>query len=246
VKSTAYAPMKSSRTLFNSPVNYGNSGGPVFDGSGSIVIGIVKGGIPGAQGANYFIPITFATPLLQVAGLLPTAPDLFTLRPREEVWGEGFQEYKFGMTPDQINNLLPQPFGQVNWSALPIATEYKRDEVRYLWKYLTAFPNVRKFTEGNGCISQSSYIVFLFKNQKLFRISIRFLNDSACRNYEIILHQYANSIGASLELANSGKRFDYEDKRIHLFGKVFNNGAVIEFIKLGVADSDGNIWSPDI
>ncbi|MFM0522675.1 serine protease [Caballeronia jiangsuensis] len=50
------------------PLNYGNSGGPVFDVGGG-VIGMVVGGIRGAQQVNYILPLNILSPLLNVAGL---------------------------------------------------------------------------------------------------------------------------------------------------------------------------------
>ncbi len=49
--------------LFNAPANWGNSGSPVFDVDG-YVIGVVKGGISGAQGSNYFVPMDLVRTML--------------------------------------------------------------------------------------------------------------------------------------------------------------------------------------
>ncbi|MFL9917989.1 serine protease [Paraburkholderia fungorum] len=50
------------------PLNYGNSGGPVFDKQGAVV-GMVEGGIRGAQQINYIIPLNLLSPYLNMAGI---------------------------------------------------------------------------------------------------------------------------------------------------------------------------------
>jgi Trypsin-like serine proteases, typically periplasmic, contain C-terminal PDZ domain len=49
------------------PINYGNSGSPVFRSDGSVV-GIAQGGMDQAQGITYVVPITHAYPLVSMAG----------------------------------------------------------------------------------------------------------------------------------------------------------------------------------
>jgi S1-C subfamily serine protease len=50
------------------PLNYGNSGGPVIDAAGDVV-GMVRGGINGAQLMNFMIPLNLMAPLLTMADL---------------------------------------------------------------------------------------------------------------------------------------------------------------------------------
>lgn len=48
------------------PINYGNSGSPVFRSDGSVV-GIAQGGMDQAQGITYVVPIAYAIPLVSMA-----------------------------------------------------------------------------------------------------------------------------------------------------------------------------------
>ncbi len=73
--------------------------------------------------------------------------------------------------------MLPVPTPGVEWADLPFASEYP-DEVRYFWVRLDA---TREPREGvKNCVGANSYIVFLFRNRALFRVSWRLLPDAAC------------------------------------------------------------------
>jgi hypothetical protein len=84
---------------------------------------------------------------------------------------------KFGLSPAEVNAKLPTPAPGVEWAELPFATEYP-DEVRYFWARLDV---LREPLAGvTGCTGTASYIVFLFRNRSLFRISWRLLPDEQC------------------------------------------------------------------
>jgi len=83
----------------------------------------------------------------------------------------------FGLSPSEVNAKLPTPTPGVEWIDLPFASEYP-DEVRYFWVRLDA---VREPLAGTTeCTGASSYVVFLFHNRGLFRISWRLLPDDKC------------------------------------------------------------------
>lgn len=83
----------------------------------------------------------------------------------------------FGLSPSEVNAKLPTPTPGVEWADLPFASEYP-DEVRYFWVRLDA---VREPRDGiTGCMGANSYIVFLFRNRALFRVSWRLLPDNDC------------------------------------------------------------------
>lgn len=116
-------------------------------------------------------------------------------------FGKGLGPYNFGMTPANVNALLPHPFADSTLSSLPIASEYKSSEVRYFWVPLQQFPagppNDLLYTalsEFHACWSGQSYITFLFANSHLVHISVRLYSDCVGRTQ--VLQQLAvnNSI----------------------------------------------------
>jgi hypothetical protein len=83
----------------------------------------------------------------------------------------------FGLSPAEVNQRLPNPTPGVEWASLPFAKEYPGD-VRYFWVRLDA---MRELRDGiSGCAGANSYIVFLFRQQGLFRVSWRLLPDNDC------------------------------------------------------------------
>jgi hypothetical protein len=83
----------------------------------------------------------------------------------------------FGLSPADVNAKLPAPVPGVQWIDLPFASEYP-DEVRYFW---VRFDAVREPLAGiTACTGANSYVVFLFRDRGLFRISWRLLPDDNC------------------------------------------------------------------
>jgi hypothetical protein len=83
----------------------------------------------------------------------------------------------FGLSPAEVNAQLPAPTPGVQWINLPFASEYP-DEVRYFW---VRFDAVRQPPGATtDCTGANSYIVFLFRDRGLFRISWRLLPDEKC------------------------------------------------------------------
>jgi len=83
----------------------------------------------------------------------------------------------FGLSPAGVNERLPTPAPGVEWGDLPFANEYPGD-VRYFWVRFDAIRDA-----GNApadCVGASSYVVFLFRNRALFRVSWRLLPDKDC------------------------------------------------------------------
>ncbi|HEX3993884.1 MAG TPA: hypothetical protein VHX39_22155 [Acetobacteraceae bacterium] len=83
----------------------------------------------------------------------------------------------FGLSPAEVNAKLTAPTPGVEWISLPFASEYP-DEVRYFW---VRFDAVRESPGAStACTGANSYIVFLFRDRGLFRISWRLLPDDTC------------------------------------------------------------------
>jgi hypothetical protein len=83
----------------------------------------------------------------------------------------------FGMRPEDVNTLLPMPYQSLGWGVMPQATEFP-GEVRYFWIRPDDAGPLRMGSKG--CTGAGSYLVFLFTNNGLFRLSYRLVPDKAC------------------------------------------------------------------
>ena len=87
----------------------------------------------------------------------------------------------FGQSPGDVNARLPSPAPGIEWMRLSFAIEYSED-IRYFWTRLDA---MRELRDGlTGCVGAGSYIVFLFREHGLLRMSWRLLPDAACPSTE--------------------------------------------------------------
>ncbi|CAF2614297.1 unnamed protein product [Rotaria sp. Silwood2] len=157
------------------------------------------------------------------------------------VWGPAYNEYRFGDSPSDVNKNLPVSFGTVEWNILPVAIEYKENEVRYFCVPLHDFPDPTKFVPPNTYVSSSSYACFLFTNGKLFRTSIRLIHDDQARNYKNVTEAYAHAVNTPVF---SDGTFHYEDERIFYYSSFQSDHTVIETILKGCVKPDGNFWNP--
>ncbi len=65
----------------------------------------------------------------------------------------------------------------MDWATLPSANEYP-DDVRYFWVRLEAMQELKGGI--NNCVGATSYVVFMFRQRGLFRISWRMPEDGGC------------------------------------------------------------------
>ena len=86
---------------------------------------------------------------------------------------------KFGMSPEQVGQHLPDRSNALHWDDLPEAKEFTQD-VRYVWLPTQAADTL--LGSVKSCVGTSSYVVLLFFNKALFRVSWRFLPDQKCAN----------------------------------------------------------------
>ena len=109
------------------------------------------------------------------------------IKSEEELSG-GPGEFRFGMSPTEVNEKLGMPFGNVD--SLPIAGEYAPSEVHYFWVRLSVidsadfdkFLSLLKPFESCMQNGSQSYISFDFVDNKLIRIVSRFFDDCAERD----------------------------------------------------------------
>jgi hypothetical protein len=108
----------------------------------------------------------------------------------------GIGKFYLGMSSLETNSLLEKPFGNASWEHLPVAGEYHNDEVRYFWIPWMKDASVTGFFTGNGCMSDNSYITFLFAKDSLFRISFRLYKGDGCKDYSAISQKLRALVGA--------------------------------------------------
>ncbi|MGE0222310.1 MAG: hypothetical protein AB7F35_14625 [Acetobacteraceae bacterium] len=116
----------------------------------------------------------------------------------------------FGMNPREVNAVLPVPVRGLDWTTLPLATEFPED-VRYFWFKL---PGAKAPLEQSGatapiarlnaCAGGTSYVTFLFRTRGLFRISFRFAPDATCPSTaDAATEVFARYVGLSRDLVLS-------------------------------------------
>ncbi|CAF0919564.1 unnamed protein product [Didymodactylos carnosus] len=157
------------------------------------------------------------------------------------IWNPAFNEFKFGENPQSVNSYLPKGFSSPIWEQLPRADEYKQDVVKYFWLKLSEFKDqITKFVPPNMSINESSYVCFLFFDQKLFRISIRLFHDGRHHNYDEIIEAYAKAVNTPVIATENGKEFYYEDNRISYFShfSTDKSHSLIEIIRKDQTTSD--------
>jgi hypothetical protein len=99
------------------------------------------------------------------------------------------KSFEFGQNYTAVNAELDSHFSIESWASLPKAGEYLNDDVRYFWVPLLGIPTISStilnpsLTQGH-CIDPQSYVSFMFKDQKLFTISIRFARSVQCGDYD--------------------------------------------------------------
>lgn len=150
----------------------------------------------------------------------------------DEYFSSGVGPFKFGMTPWQVLSHLPRPLGNVSWSSLPVAGEFKSAEVRYFWVNVSTFPlpsspdsALEAFRSWSSCWKGQSYITFLFLEGKLFRISLRLLSD--CGEREALLRSFADEFGLGFEPSGS-TAFDVALKATAVKGTATQEAAAVD------------------
>ena len=117
-------------------------------------------------------------------------------------------KFIFGDDYDTVNKNLSSQFSILSWEALPKAYEFAPDEVRYFWVNMSSLPSVSSSIFGEGlsserCVDPSSYIVFLFRNKKLFSVSMRFAKSAKCPGYDWIFASLFSSASRTQAISSA-------------------------------------------
>jgi hypothetical protein len=83
----------------------------------------------------------------------------------------------FGLSPSQVNARMPERYPNLSWNDLPLANEYP-GEVRYFGLPIDRAGPLRP--DFGGCPGRTSYVVLLFSEKGLFRLSYRLIADNGC------------------------------------------------------------------
>ncbi len=149
-------------------------------------------------------------------------------------FGGGFPPFKFGMTPAQVNALLDHPFGNVEPTGLPRASEYRTGEVRYFWAPISDLKEFRSFYNPvSSCLDQSlDYVVFMFHENSLMRISFRLYGPprSGCGNRLALFPDLAGRFHMPLLGTPKQWRLHWETHRVSVIGTTYKEGPMLDIV----------------
>jgi tetratricopeptide (TPR) repeat protein len=159
----------------------------------------------------------------------------------DAAFGDGFGRFKFGMTPAQVNELAGNPY---DISQLPRAFEYSTDDVRYFTRLVSEIPDFQTFYQSASCLrdhppsyrdsqqrQDSDYATFLFHENALFRISIRFFGQTqpGCPDRSNVLPELAEGYGIPVLGTQGQWRLSWDTSHTSLFGSTSSDGAMVDF-----------------
>ena len=160
----------------------------------------------------------------------------------EAAFGNGFGRFKFGMTPAQVNELAGNPY---DISQLPRAYEYTTDDVRYFWLLVSQVPDFQTFYQGASCLRNraagyrdsagrhdSDYAAFLFHENALIRISIRFEGQTqpGCPDRSNVLPELAERYGMPVWGTQGQWRLNWQTSHASLFGSTSSAGPMLDIV----------------
>jgi hypothetical protein len=160
----------------------------------------------------------------------------------EAAFGNGFGRFKFGMTPAQVNELAGNPY---DISQLPRAYEYTTDDVRYFWLLVSEVPDFQTFYQGAPCLRNraagyrdsagrhdSDYAAFLFHENALIRISIRFEGQTqpGCPDRSNVLPELAQRYGMPVWGTQGQWRLGWQTPHASLFGSTSSAGPMLDIV----------------
>jgi hypothetical protein len=201
----------------------------------------------------YFFPAAGSTPEPQPAERVAYRTDTLpvdTAPALDTIYANGVGAFRFGASPAEVNRMLPAPYGTTEWTDLPVAGEYRSEEVRYFWVPLGQFAAERlPFGElYSQCRKpkSESYITFLFTRAGLFRVSIRFFPD--CLDGSAVVHQMAEQYGLPFRQGKNGSFFEWAGKDIVFAGvaeTALPNVPALEWVTRDGPKYEGQEWWSD-
>jgi tetratricopeptide (TPR) repeat protein len=153
----------------------------------------------------------------------------------DDAFGMGFGRFKFGMSPAQVNALLPRPFALPPTSGLPRAREYRTGDVRYFWVALADLPDFQGlFDADRTCLNpQQDYVTWMFHEEELFRISFRLWGGNArrgCRDRQTLFPDLAQRYRMPLSGTPKQWRVHWETERSSITGTTVAAGPMLDIL----------------
>ncbi|REG49035.1 hypothetical protein B0G80_5358 [Paraburkholderia sp. BL6669N2] len=161
----------------------------------------------------------------------------------EANFGDGIGKFRYGMTTAAVNLLLKPPFDQTTLSNLDRAWEYRTSDVRYLCRWFGGRPpdgvgcgagipaedlTLLLFPNGPACMLNNGYAVFMFADNTLFRIVVRFSRSSdACPERLESIEEFARRFRITASGGYGTRRLRYETDKVGLVA--FSDDDVVEF-----------------
>ena len=148
-------------------------------------------------------------------------------------FGQGFRRYKFGMSTAEVNSLFDRPFA-LDPKTLPRAGEYLTGDVRYLWVPISRFPDFRDFYDlGTECLNDDlDYVVFLFHEDSLIRISFRLYGPAKprCRDRRGLFPELATRHLMPLLGTPKQWRLQWDTKQVSIIGTTLPQGPRLDIV----------------
>jgi hypothetical protein len=221
------------------------SAGPIYDEAESLASEVLKT-YPNQTSTRFMIElIRHDNMQLDVTGSTKTSRESRqTVKETtlDAAFANGFGRFKFGMTPAQVNEAVGSPY---NISQLPRAYEYATDEVRYFTLLVSQIPDFQAFYQSTICLRNrepsyrdsdglhdSDYVTFLFHENALFRISVRFEGQTqpGCPDRRNVLPELAESYGMPVLGTQGQWRLSWETSHSSLFGSTSSAGPMLDIV----------------
>lgn len=139
----------------------------------------------------------------------------------DKLYSTGVAKFKFGSSPEAVNNQLTVPFGNVKWESLPRAGEFTKIEARYFYRPLSEFSGLPFQDMYEQCNSDGSYLLFMFDKSGLFDISLRL--SPQCHVSNRVIEQVATTYHLPINTKNHEIGFSQKGEKVQLSGTSSSN-----------------------
>lgn len=140
-----------------------------------------------------------------------------------DVFGSGLGKLRFGMTPAEAGKALGMPAAP----GTAKASEYTTGNVQFFWLPVAQLAEIKSLS-SSLCPGASDYAVFMFRENALFRISIRLFGGSeggGCSYRNDFLPELAARFGIPVQGTARQWRLQWETRRVSLLGTMHTKNA---------------------